>query len=309
MKYIFYLYFIFQISPVRHRTCIPLCLHYLFFYHTVALFSFLCSSVCSDGCKTMFWQNILVSNFPPISPGPPLSTLCYHFVRCGTIPRCLPHIRAHPSVHMCEWHLGGKMSMPWYLNFDPCYMWDRILRSLLINMNAEMQKALQDSSSGLMIQSGYHKPLLVVSSNLNDSLFIWSNCSLSIAHRESNDNLATAIRQLKQAHANVPTSNTNNVNKGRQRPSRIRPKKKPTQTSEKRKTWAQKVEISLRNTSPVRFRETKVLAVCLVSSWNQHIQASQGQQTFVQSNHQELQDCSMLAKARSSFHTDSQILP
>lgn len=59
--------------------------------------------------------------------------------------------------------------------------------------------------------------------------------------------------------------------------------------------------INLRNTSPVQFRETKVLALCLVSSWNQHIQTSQRQQTFVQSSYWELQDCSMLAKA-CSFH-------
>lgn len=92
-------YFILQISPFCHRTCIPLFLHHLVFYCTGALYSLLGSLVCSGGCKIKFWQNFPVSNSPPVSPGP-LSTPRYPFVRCGTTPPCLPHIWVHPSAQV-----------------------------------------------------------------------------------------------------------------------------------------------------------------------------------------------------------------
>lgn len=77
------MYFTFQVTLVCHRVLSPPSLHHLLFYHTVILFSL----------KQFFllWclhNNILtkVSNFPPVSPGPPLSSpyyLCDQCVRCG----------------------------------------------------------------------------------------------------------------------------------------------------------------------------------------------------------------------------------
>lgn len=102
------IYFIFQISPICHRMCIPLFLHPLVFYCPVTLLSLLGCLVCSGGCKITFWQKFPVSNFCPASPGPPLSAPHYPFVRCGTTPPHLPHRWAHPSAHMCKWCLDGQ---------------------------------------------------------------------------------------------------------------------------------------------------------------------------------------------------------
>lgn len=44
-------------------------------------------------------------------------------------------------------------------------------------------------------------------------MFIWSNCSLSIAHGESNGKLTTNIRHLKQVHVKAIPSNMNDVSK------------------------------------------------------------------------------------------------
>lgn len=115
------IYFILQIPPVCHRTCIPLFLHHLLFHHTKDLFSLLSPFVCAGGCKIMFWWNFPVSNFPPVSvpSGPPLSIPCYSFVRCGNTSPCLPHVRAHPSPHMCEWCSDGQSEYALILELWP----------------------------------------------------------------------------------------------------------------------------------------------------------------------------------------------
>lgn len=111
------IYFIFQISPVCHRMCIPLFLHHLFFYHSKDLFSLSSPLVCSGGCKIMFWWNFPVSNLPPVSvpSGPPLSIF---FLSASSVtplsgvepllPACLLYEPIHESPHMCEWYLDGQ---------------------------------------------------------------------------------------------------------------------------------------------------------------------------------------------------------
>lgn len=144
VKYIFYIPFIFQTSPVWHRMCVPLFLHHLFFYHTKDLFSLLSPLVCSGHCKTMFWWNFSVSNFPPV-PVPSVLLSASPVIPLSGGEPLLPACLMNKPIHHLTCVNGARMdriNMPWYLSYDHCYLWDHLLRSALISMDAEMQKAL-----------------------------------------------------------------------------------------------------------------------------------------------------------------------
>lgn len=129
----------------------------------------------------MFWWNFPISSFPPVSvpSGPPLSIPCYSFVRCGTTSPCLPHIRAHPSPHMCEWCSDGQSEYASILE-----LWSLLHVRPYTEISPDQRgcrnaKTPQDSSSGLMIRSRYHEPLLKASPT-------WSTQIPAILFKEGN---------------------------------------------------------------------------------------------------------------------------
>lgn len=125
---------------------------------------------------------------------------------------------AHPSDQQ---PLGQKVSQTWGMLLEGIWVKTATLPWLLLqamrgrdNWTSQGSQSIQGTrlSRGWFLNRGldYITYLFLY---LNYFTFIWSNCSFSTVYRESTDKLAAAIRYLKQAHVNAPTSNMSSASK------------------------------------------------------------------------------------------------